>query len=328
MNVCLVSVVFVLLISSYASCQRSSQISEETGNPVRITADPSVFKQELAHRIAVARAAVQQAESSHASNPDLSRDYVQLGLLYQDAAQWNLSEAALEHAVSLLRRGSEQSEDLADAICHLGRLHVLTGRLGESEREQEEALKLRQGLGDRLQIARSWSDLAAVYLGKQKFAKARDFSQQALTEFVTNGRADWLDRVSTRFALAETLCAIKECPSAIPVLKAALDETKAKVEPNDFPVGLANFLLGYAYWKSGDMSGAAEYLERGTVLMNAQLGWGHPSYLKALKSYAQFLREDQRLEAASVVERRIRQAEAVVDVHSVQTAQGFFAGLR
>jgi hypothetical protein len=36
------------------------------------------------------------------------------------------------------------------------------------------------------------------------------------------------------------------------------------------------------------------------------------------------------MEAANVVERRIRQVQAVVDVHSIQTAQGAFGidGLR
>jgi hypothetical protein len=58
--------------------------------------------------------------------------------------------------------------------------------------------------------------------------------------------------------------------------------------------------------------------------MSVQLGWGHPAYLKALRCYAQFLHENQQVEAANVVERRIRQAEAVVDVHSMQTAQGMF----
>jgi hypothetical protein len=64
--------------------------------------------------------------------------------------------------------------------------------------------------------------------------------------------------------------------------------------------------------------------------MDIQLGWGHPAYLKALTFYAQFLHEDRQVEAANIVERQIRQAEAVVDVHSIQTAQGMFgsSGLR
>jgi hypothetical protein len=78
------------------------------------------------------------------------------------------------------------------------------------------------------------------------------------------------------------------------------------------------------------MRSAAEYLERGSAQMNAQLGWGHPAYLKALECYAQYLHENHQGEAASAVERRIRQAKAVVDVRSMQTAQGMFGidGLR
>jgi hypothetical protein len=56
--------------------------------------------------------------------------------------------------------------------------------------------------------------------------------------------------------------------------------------------------------------------------MDIKLGWGHPAYLRALTFYVQFPHGDRQVEAANIVERQIRQAEAVVDVHSIQTAQG------
>jgi tetratricopeptide (TPR) repeat protein len=273
---------------------------------------------------------VRQAEAAHESNVVVSKAYVQLGLWYQNAAHWGRSEAALDHAVSLLRHTSEPGADLATAISQLASLHVMMGKLRESERENQEALRLRLDLGDPLQIARSRDDLAILYLAKQKYGKARDFARQAEAEFVKNVQADVLDRITARFTLAEALCNLKDCPSAIPPLKAAFDEAKVTLHGDDFSVALSTFLLGYAYWKSSDMSRAAEYLERGTEQMSIQLGWGHPAYLNALKRYAEFLHENRQVEAANVVERRIRQAEAVVDVHSIQTAQGMFGidGLR
>lgn len=326
MNVRLVaSPVLVLLLSCYAPGQQMLRGADETGPPTRVTANAAdAYKQKLMRRVAVEEAAVRQAESAHETNVALSKAYVQLGLWYQTSAQWNRSEAALNHAVSLLRHTSEASADLATAIGQLASLHVMMGKFRESEREDQEALKLRLDIGDPLLIARSRDDLAILYLAKQKYEKARDLARQAEAEFVTNGRADVFDRVTVRVTLAEALCYLKECPSAIPLLKVALDEAKATLRPDDFPVGLSTFLLGYAYWKSGNMAGAAEYMDRGTVQMNAQLGWGHPAYLRALVCYAQFLHENQQVEAANVVERRIRQAEAVVDVHSIQTAQGMF----
>jgi tetratricopeptide (TPR) repeat protein len=173
-----------------------------------------------------------------------------------------------------------------------------------------------------LLIARSRDDLAILYLAKQKYQKARDLARQAEAEFVKNVRADVVDRLTARFTLGEALCNLNDCPSAIPLLKAALDETKTALLTDDFTVGLNTFLLGYAYWKSGNISGAGEYMQRGTDRMSLQIGWGHPAYLKALRSYAEFLHTNRQVEAANVVERRIRQAEAVVDVHSIQTAQG------
>lgn len=322
---------FALLLSSYAPAQQTLQNGAETGQAAGVNANAGVaFKQELMSRIARYEEAVRKAESAHVASVELGNLYRELGLLYEDAAAWERSEAAMKHAISLLEHSSEPSGDLATALSDLGNLHIAMGKFRESEKEESEALKLRQDLGDRLQIARSWYDLAALYLKKQKFEKARDFARLAEAEFATNGKASAQDRIYVRLALAEALCSLKDCASTIPMLKAALEEAKATLSPEELTVGFSDFLLGYAYWKSGEMSLAGEYLERGTTLMSAQLGWGHPAYLAALKHYAQFLRENQRTEAANVVERRIRQTQAVVDVHSIQTSQGMFGinGLR
>jgi tetratricopeptide (TPR) repeat protein len=324
MNVRLVvSPILVLLLSTYAPGQQvseGSRIAQHVGVP----ATAGVFKQDLLRRIALEEAAVRQAESAHATNVEVSVIYVRLGLLYENVALWEKSEAVLQHAVSLLRQTAGQSGNLAAALGQLGCLHIAMGKLGESEKEELEALRLRQALGNPLLIARSSSDLAALYLNKRKFAKARDFAQQAVAELVTNGQADVLDRVEARIALSEALCYLKDCPSAIPLLKATWEDAKARMQPDSFAIGESEFLLGYAYWKAGDISEAEEHMENGTALMNVQLGWGHPVYLKALANYAQFLRENHRVEAANVVEGRIRQAEAVVDVRSLQTHQGLF----
>jgi tetratricopeptide (TPR) repeat protein len=332
MNVRLVvSPIVTLLLSMYVSGQQVSQGGDVIGPPVNTGAIVGGdYKQGLLHRVALEEAAVRRAEDAHASSVTLSRTYVQLGLLYQDVARWEASEQALERAVSLLQQSSGPTDDLAAALGHLGSLHVEMGKLRDSEKEELEALKIRLLLGDRLQIARSQSDLATLYLVKQKFVKAKDLARLALAEFDTNEQAETLDKISIRFALSEALCSLKDCPSAIPVLKVAMADAKAALRPNDFPVGLSEFLLGYAYWKSGNMAEASEHLERGTDLMSAQLGWGHPAYLRALRCYAKFLHENQNVEAANVVERRIRQAESVIDVHSMQTSQGTsgFAGVR
>jgi tetratricopeptide (TPR) repeat protein len=204
------------------------------------------------------------------------------------------------------------------------------GDLRQAEREELEALRLRQALGGELEIARSWNALAELYFRRHKYAMARDFGQRAIDEFSADKRADVIDRISSRLNLGMILCYMKECPSAVPLLKEAIGIANTAFRPDDFPLGEGMFLLGFAYWKSGDVTDASDYMQRGTATMKGQLGWGHPTYMNALAQYAKFLRENKRGEDAEVVERQIRQAEAVVDVRSIPTRNGAdgVAGLR
>jgi tetratricopeptide (TPR) repeat protein len=282
-------------------------------------------REEVLHRIALTEAAVRQAESAHQDNLILGRNYAQLGLWYEDAGLWNRAEADLAHSVFLLRHAAEPDNDLAGAVSILGSLHVVMGKLGEAEKEEQEALKLRQNLGDRLLIARSWNDLAALSLAQKKYAKAKEFAQHAATEFIGNDKAAASDRISARYTLSVALCYVKECVSALPVVKAAVDEAKATMKPTDLGVGFGTFLLGYTYWKAGDSVKAGEYMEHGKAIMAERLGWDHPTYLGASRQYARFLRESQRVEEAEVIERQIRQAEATVDVRALQTQKGGFS---
>jgi tetratricopeptide (TPR) repeat protein len=219
---------------------------------------------------------------------------------------------------------------LAEDINDLGLLHAEMGKLKEAEGEELEALKLRDGVGDSLEIARSWNSLAGIYFRHHKYATARDFFRRAMDEFSVNQRAGVIDRVSSRFGLALALCGMKDCPSAIPLVKDGLDIAKTAFRANDYPIGIGEYFLGVAYWRSGNLFDAGPHLELGTTIMKEQLGWGHPAYLSALKQYALFLRKRQRTDDAKAVEREIRMAEAVVDVHSIQTRKGVdaLAGLR
>ncbi len=324
MNIRLIaSPMLAFLLSSFIHGQQAPPSGDESEEHVRVEANAaSVFKQKLVRQIALQEEALRKAEASHAPDIELARKSALLGVSYGNLAQWARSEAVVEHAVSLLRHAPAPSEELAAVLTQLGSLHLAMGKMRDSEKEELEGLNLREKLGDRLQIARTYNDLAELFLAQKKFDKARDIAQKAVAEFVENKQASVFDRIVARSVLSMTMCYLKDCPSAIPLLKEVIDEAKTKLRPDDFPIGLSDFLLGYAYWKSGNISEAGPHMQDGTVAMSRQLGWGHPAYVSALKHYEQFLRENRQVEAADVIQRRIRQAEAVVDVHSIQTAQG------
>ena len=285
---------------------------------------------EFLRQISVYETAVRDARAAHASDVTMAKMYGQLASFYGAASMYEPAESSLEHAISLLRGHAESSRELADDMDYLGGLHRAMGKLRQAEREGLESLRLWEGLGDSLGIARSWSTLSGIYFGQRKYAISTDFARKAVAEFSGNKEADFSDRVAARLNLAQALCHTKDCPSAIPLLKDTIAMAKLAFRANDFPVGEAEFLLGFAYWKTGDVAGATEFMKQGVAVMKEQLGWGHPAYLNSLSNYAQFLRENRRVDDAEAVERQIRQTQSVVDVHSIQKREGVDspAGLR
>ncbi|MEI9979303.1 MAG: hypothetical protein WDN23_09920 [Edaphobacter sp.] len=325
MNVRPIIGVCVLSFSFSMAGQQIMQETSERGQPV----DAAAFKQNLESRIRGFEDAVRKNEANHASNLEQGKVYAHLGLLYEDVAQLERSEVALERAVSLLRRDVDSKRELAKALSELGSLHVVMGKLRKSEKEEQEELRLGKELGDELQIAQSWDDLAALSLARHQYGKARDFAQRAVTGFVENKSAERYSAIFSRYTLALADCHLKDYASAIPLLASAIDEARATRQAGDLPIGFGEFLLGYALWKSEDSSAANGHLQEGVATMRGQLGWGHPAYLKMLGYYSQFLRESRQVEAANDVQRQIRRAEAVVDVRTLGTRAGIsgFDGL-
>ena len=307
---------FLLLLTVCASGQES---------PTDISA-----RTEALRKINQLEAAAREGESAHVSDVALANVYSELASLYESAAKYDQCEGALQRAISLFRHSPESRRQLADDLDNLGLLHVVMDKMRQAQGEESEALQLRQTLGDSLGIARSWNSQAGFYFMEHKYAASRDFARRAIDEFSVNEHASLFDRVSSRINLALALCSMKDCPSAIPPLKDAIDIAKAGFKPNDFPIGLGDFFLGYAYWKSGSSSEAGPYMKEGIAIMKGQVSPGNPVYLNALRKYALFLHKSQRAEDANAIEREIRLAENVIDVHSIPTQRGGsgLAGLR
>lgn len=313
-----------------AGCDQAAAKPEDAPGVSSRSGTELPTRAELLRQIAVYEAAAREARSAHASDVTVAKVYAQLASCYGDAGWYEQSEAALERAISLLRGHAESNRLLADDLDYLGSLHGAMGKLRQAERDELESLQLWERVGDSLGIARSWNTLSGIYFKEHKYAISRDYAQKAVAEFSADKEADFSDRVSARLKLAQALCHTKECPSAVPLLKETVAMAKLAFRPNDFPIGEAEFLLGFAYWKTGNVAGASEFMEQGVAIMKEQLGWGHPAYRNGLANYAQFLRENRRVDDAELIEHQIRQMESVVDVHSIQTSKNAdgFAGPR
>ena len=284
--------------------------------------DDSVFagRPELLRRIALYETALQQAKEVHSPVETLVKFDLLLGAMYSDLAMYPRAEQAMQRAIALLRSGSES--ELAAAISNLALLHVVMGEMRGAEKEGLEALRIRERVGEPVAIALSWSNLAALYLRRNEYKKAVEFGQKALGALGDDPGIDPSESIGVRFTVARALCESGDSAKAIPMIQQSIEMAKVAYGEDSLPVGIGGYLLGYAYWHTGDMAGATEWMERGTTRMKVELGWGHPMYVEALGKYALFLRGRGQVEAAAVLEREVRQAEAVVDVRSLPQRTG------
>jgi tetratricopeptide (TPR) repeat protein len=272
--------------------------------------------------------AERSGELSHVGTAGLVKFYYNLGGLYEEAGMYPKAEDAMRREIAVLKNGPKS--DLAEALGHLAVVHVAMGDLRTGEKEQLEALRIRESLGDPIGIALSWDDLADIYVKKREFKKSVDYAQKAVAVLADNPNVDMANRLAVRQTLAFALCGVKQCDKAIQLLKETIEISTQNFGANSLAVGIEYYLLGFTAWQAGDMQDAGEWMGRGTTRMKVEMGWGHSVYLHAMSEYARFLRQRGQMEEAASAEREVRMAQSVVDVHTLSGGPAVVpsAGLR
>ena len=233
----------------------------------------------------------------------------------QDAARYDEAESAYRKAIALLKSGDHGI--LADALDHMGTMYVETGRFSKAEPLERRALTIRENLGNKSAIGTSYMHMAVLESGKKDLGLAETDAEMAVSLLVPvhpdeghPGSATPEQQMSAMIDLSLVRCAQGECTKAVPELQRALAIAHAHYTANSVPVGFLDFLLGYAEWKSGEAAPAAEAMKRGTEELGTQLGWGHPTYIAALRQYEAFLTQANQSGEAAEVGARIEQIES------------------
>ena len=269
-------------------------------------------KGDLQRETAEYEAYSRSAEPPHMPAVEAGRIWLHLGILYQHAGKYGLSEITYEHAMRLLTIAPVSQPDLADAIDDLGTLYMETGNLKGAEDAESKAMKMREATGLESELLQSWYHLATLYLREHQADKSRSFAQRAFDAFSKDINAIPEDKIGAQIVLSASLCQSHRYPEAITLLQSALQLSNDLYGPEQFPTGLNTFLLGYAYWKSGDLVSANKLMQRGSDILGKTLEW-HPAYLYVLTQYAQFLRKAHKQDAAHAIEKEIKQRSA--DLH-------------
>ena len=281
-------------------------------------------KEDLQQEITTYQAASLQAKPPVMPELQAGRIWLHLGTLYQDAGMYGQSEQAFEHAMRILAAAPVSRPDLAMVIDNLGTLYMETGNVKEAERAETKALKMREEAGLASEFPRSWYHLATLYLREHQPLKAKNFAALAVDAFLADPSAAPEDKLGSQLVLASALCQSHEYPEAIEKLHGTVQMAKQTYGPDTLPTGFSSFLLGYAFWKSGDLSSAGGLMQGGAEIMGRTLGWQHPGYLLVMTRYAQFLRKQHRQDVARPIEQQVKRMQAQLSTnpaygHGLQT---------
>lgn len=253
---------------------------------------------------------IDSAAALHADPQAAGRIWWHLGSLYEDAGRYTESETAYGQAIRLLRSQPAAEAYLARAIDDLGTLYMMRGDTQQAESAEQQALKIREANGLSADLPRSWYHLATLSLSEHRFEKAREYAEHAVGQLSAEARPDADDQLNARFVLGAAFCRLHRYTEAIAMMQKAMEVARRTYQPEDFPSGFGSFLLGYAYWKSGNAAAAQHLMEDGAEVVEKQLGWRHPVCQTIMAQYALFLRRTHQKQTARQIEGKLKQAHA------------------
>jgi tetratricopeptide (TPR) repeat protein len=235
--------------------------------------------------------------------------WLKLAVLYQDAARYDDAERAFEKAVRLLK--TKDHNLYAEALDHMGTMYVERGKFDKAEPLEKKALALREDAKNETALGTSYMHLAVLAYGRHDLAGANANAEMAVSLLAPTSPRDRAaeatpeEKMSALVDLSLIKCARGECADAVPELNRALAIAHANYQANSMPVGFLDFLLGNTYWKNGDSKHAPALMKRGIDEMQQALGWGHPTYIAALKQYRSVLAQIGSTAEAEAVNQRI-----------------------
>jgi tetratricopeptide (TPR) repeat protein len=239
--------------------------------------------------------------------------WLRLGIDYQDAARYEDAERAYRQAIKRLKTTHQTM--YATALDRMGSMYVERGKFLKAEPLERKALEIREKEDDPAAIGTSYMHLAMLRYGRGDLDGAEADAEMAASLLAPEhterraSRATPEEQMTAMVDLSLIRCARGECSVAIHDLNRALNLAHANYRAESVPVGLLDFLLGYAHWKSGEANDAAELMGRGIGEMEKEMGWGHPTYVAALKQYRTLLSERGRDSEAGEIGERIAKLE-------------------
>jgi tetratricopeptide (TPR) repeat protein len=256
---------------------------------------------ELEQRIAQDLDLTKVGERTGVEPLSLGRLWAHLAVDYEEAAEFAKAEAAYNRALQIFERTPDAAKDYAIALDNLGSLYLASHNDEAAEKCRRRALAAREGVGDRLEIARGKALLAEVYLARRKYKEAQQTAAEAYDAMVGAKDPDSSELVSTLITLTFSSSMHGQHAYAVERGREAESLALAALPADSLLTGEVRMALGYAEWKAGMADGPDEEMREGVRILRKWVTPGHPYLLGAMTQYRNYLKDAHRAAEAKEI---------------------------
>jgi tetratricopeptide (TPR) repeat protein len=246
--------------------------------------------------------AIESAAAHHATDDELGKLWARLASDYLAEMDLPRAEQAYNHALKLLRGSVAAQHDYAVALDSLGAFYRLTDQMAESENCLRKALAIFLEEGDRKSVAILHGALAVTLLKEGKYKDAENEASKAIEGFLGQATPDAADLVSAFISRGYARCLQRRCKEGLSDAQQAVDVVQALAQPNLLVAAASWRALAYMEWKTGDVAGADEKMQRALQILSETSDLPYQTLVSArivaLSQYQVFLNETHRKEEA------------------------------
>jgi tetratricopeptide (TPR) repeat protein len=280
----------------------------------------------LASRISEDLRQVRIAEKQQLSNKHRGFLWGTLAADYRDAADFNRSEDAYNHAINLLKTSPRAAINYATALDNLGALYLVYGHNEEAADCMKKALAVRRQLGMPVHLAMSLQHLADLDISLHKFKDAEKEALQAY-QILVAANASQDNDIAVLASLAYSRCKLNNCALGIQDAQHAFDIAQATIPHDSLQFGLTLVTLGYAQSRTNQIAAGESSILAGLQIVKTHIAPGDPTYIYSLAEYRDFLKFAHRDSEAKQIDSQLANftarlpcATCSVNVYSLSNA--------
>jgi tetratricopeptide (TPR) repeat protein len=256
-------------------------------------------------RIAKDLELIRSAEQEHLSQAQRGTLWAHLALEYHGATEFSKAEDAYNRSLQLLKTALSARAEYASTLDDLASLYMIYGRLDDAESARQQALRVRQSLGNPSDVGVSQVHLADIALARHKFKQAERLALQGMQGMESSASPPTTGLLSAFITISYARCLRGHCGEGLISAQQAVAFANANFGSESAAAGFALETLGFAEWKTGAKQDGEKAMLQAIQILRTRMAPADPRLAGAMLQYRAYLVETNRQAEAQEIHEQV-----------------------